>query len=105
MSACVQLFYTTPDDYAHRPYQAHYTDITSSAEDCHLTTNGFVLMNPAEYQILIDGESSSSGNLEATLNKLFVFDAQLFAIVEGALIMAFLTSHFGGRIVRWFGKV
>ncbi|ASM48804.1 hypothetical protein PESP_a0569 [Pseudoalteromonas espejiana DSM 9414] len=39
-----------------------------------------------------------------TLHLLFEFDAELFAIVELALIMAFLTSHFGGRIVRWLGK-
>lgn len=61
----------------------------------------FVLLDQAEFSNL---ESSSLQQMLETLHLLFEFDAELFAIVELALIMAFLTSHFGGRIVRWLGK-
>ncbi|XPF94284.1 hypothetical protein ACM9HF_20085 [Colwellia sp. RE-S-Sl-9] len=73
---------------------------STSVEQC----TGMIILTKPDFEALIGGASASSGNLEVTLNKLFAFDAELFAIVELALIMAFLTSHFGGRIVRWFGK-
>jgi hypothetical protein len=61
----------------------------------------FVLMNAVDYQNL---ESGSLQQMQETLNLLFAFDPELFAVVEIALILAFLTSHFGGRIARWLGK-
>lgn len=61
----------------------------------------FVLLDQAEF---LSFQSGSLQKLLETLHLLFAFDAELFAIVEFALIMAFLTSHYGGRIVRWFGK-
>jgi hypothetical protein len=61
----------------------------------------FVLLNQAE---LLDLQSGSLQQMQETLHLLFAFDAELFAVVELALIMAFLTSHFGGRIARWLGK-
>ena len=61
----------------------------------------FVLLNQVEFQNL---QSGSLQQMQETLNLLFAFDTQTFAIVELALIMAFLTSHFGGRVVRWLGK-
>ena len=61
----------------------------------------FVLMNAVDYENL---ESGSLQQMQETLNLLFAFDAELFAVVEIALILAFLTSHFGGRVVRWLGK-
>jgi hypothetical protein len=42
--------------------------------------------------------------MNETLHLLFAFDTEVFAVVEGALIFAFLTSHYGGRVVRWLGK-
>jgi hypothetical protein len=61
----------------------------------------FVLMTQSELSTL---QSGSLEQMNETLHLLFAFDAEVFAIVEIALILAFLTSHFGGRIVRWLGK-
>jgi len=61
----------------------------------------FVLMNQVEFENL---QSGSLQQMQETLNLLFAFDLEIFAIVELALIMAFLTSHFTGRTVRWLGK-
>lgn len=73
-----------------------YLVITAEA-DC----TEFVLLNQVDYENL---ESGSLQQMQETLNLLFAFDAELFAIVEIALILAFLTSHFGGRVARWLGK-
>ena len=62
-----------------------------------------VLLTGVEYAVLQERSSSLEG-LEELLVTLFAFDAEVFAIVELALIMAFLTSHYGGRIVRWLNK-
>ncbi len=61
----------------------------------------FVLVSQAEF---ISLQSGSLEQMKETLHLLFAFDAQIFTIVELALIMAFLTSHFSGRVVRWLGK-
>jgi hypothetical protein len=61
----------------------------------------FVLLNPIEFDNL---QSGSLQQMQETLNLLFAFDIEVFAIVEIALILAFLTSHFSGRVVRWLGK-
>jgi len=61
----------------------------------------FVLVTQTEFTNL---QSGSLQQMNETLHLLFAFDAELFAIVEGALILAFLTSHYGGRVVRWLGK-
>lgn len=61
----------------------------------------FVLVSQAEF---ISLQSGSLEQMKETLHLLFAFDAELFAIVEGAFILAFLTSHYGGRVVRWLGK-
>ena len=62
-----------------------------------------VLLTSVEYAVLQERSSSLAG-LEELLVTLFAFDAEVFAIVELGLIMAFLTSHYGGRVVRWLGK-
>ena len=61
----------------------------------------FVLVDPIEFENL---QSGSLQQMQETLHLLFSFDAQTFATVELSLLMAFLTSHFGGRVVRWLGK-
>jgi hypothetical protein len=61
------------------------------------------LITGVEYAVLLERSSSTQG-LEELLVTLFAFDSEVFAIVELALILAFLTSHFAGRIVRWLGK-
>jgi hypothetical protein len=61
----------------------------------------FVLMTQVEYEAL---QSGSLQQMQETLNLLFAFDAEVFAVVELALILAFLTSHYSGRVVRWLGK-
>ena len=62
-----------------------------------------VLLTGVEYAVLQERSSSLEG-LEELLVTLFAFDAEVFAIVELGLIMAFLTAHYGGRVVRWLGK-
>ncbi|WP_057832822.1 hypothetical protein [Colwellia sp. TT2012] len=69
----------------------------SAETDC----TEFVLLNQVEFQNL---QSGSLQQMNETLHLLFAFDAELFGVVEGAMIFAFLTSHFGGRVVRWLGK-
>jgi len=61
----------------------------------------FVLMSQVEFLNL---QSGSLQQMQETLNLLFAFDTEIFAVVEIALILAFLTSHFSGRVVRWLGK-
>lgn len=61
----------------------------------------FVLMSHVDFVSL---QSGSLEQMKETLHLLFAFDPEVFAIVELALIMAFLTSHFAGRVVRWLGK-
>ncbi len=73
-----------------------YLQVTTET-DC----SQFVLMNSTEFQQL---QSGSLEQMRETLNLLFAFDLELFAIVELTLIMSFLTSHYGGRVVRWLGK-
>ncbi|WP_042149483.1 MULTISPECIES: hypothetical protein [unclassified Pseudoalteromonas] len=65
------------------------------------TCTDFVLMTPTELTQL---QSGSLQQMQETLNLLFAFDYELFGIIELALILAFLNSHFAGRIVRWLGK-
>jgi len=65
------------------------------------TCTDFVLLNPVEFENL---QSGSLQQMEQTLNLLFAFDYEVFGIIEGALILAFLTSHYAGRMVRWLGK-
>ncbi len=73
-----------------------YLKITAET-DC----SEFVLVTQTE---LTNLQSGSLQQMQETLHLLFAFDIEIFAIVELALIMAFLTSHYGGRIVRWLGK-
>lgn len=73
-----------------------YLKITAET-DC----SEFVLVTQTE---LTNLESGSLQQMQETLHLLFAFDLEIFAIVELALIMAFLTSHFAGRVVRWLGK-
>jgi len=71
--------------------------VLTSQTDC----TEFVLLSSTEFS---DLQSGSLQQMEETLNLLFAFDPEIFAIVELSLIMAFLTSHFAGRVVRWLGK-
>lgn len=92
-----------------RPYTIYYTDQSEDWCNSVIDDRNLFKVSVSEYSELTQGvvsssDTASSSDLEAILIKLFVFDPELFAIVELALIMAFLTSHFGGRIVRWFGK-
>lgn len=67
--------------------------------------NAFVILTGVEYAVLKEqSTTSSTSGLQELLVTLFYFDAEVFAIVELALIMAFLTSHYAGRVVRWLGK-
>ena len=65
------------------------------------TCTQFVLMSQVE---LDDIRRGSFAQMQETLHLLFAFDVEIFAVVELGLILAFLSSHFAGRIVRWLGK-
>jgi len=54
--------------------------------------------------LVTSSELSSVNNLSELMEVYFAFDSALFGVIEGALITAFLTSHFAGRVVRWLGK-
>jgi hypothetical protein len=88
--------------YFHTTYDADLTYYTHHNADVSTCTDT-VLMTGIEYAVLQERSSSLAG-LEELLVTLFAFDAEVFAIVELGLIMAFLTSHYGGRVVRWLGK-
>lgn len=61
----------------------------------------FVLVSQSDFD---NFQSVSLIQLRELLSTLFIFDPTIFAIVEGGLITAFLTSHFAGRMVRYLGK-
>lgn len=61
--------------------------------------NDSVILTAVEYAVLNHDE-----NLNNTLLSLFDFDVEIFSIVELALILAFLTSHYCGRVVRYLSK-
>lgn len=65
------------------------------------TCSEFVLMTGPELTAI---QSQPLTQMLDLLTLLFSFDVEVFAIVESALILAFLTSHFAGRVVRWLGK-
>lgn len=60
---------------------------------------------------IIDGASQCNGQLQIVEAQSIVyltpqgFDFQLSSLVIGALLVSFLTGHFGGRVVRWLGKL
>ena len=65
------------------------------------TCTQFVLMSQVELEDIRQG---SFAQMQETLHLLFAFDTEVFAVVELGLILAFLSSHFAGRVVRWLGK-
>lgn len=79
-------------------YSIYYDDGVT-IESC---TDSIVL-SAVDYHVL-KSKAEDSQELQNTLLSLFQFDVQIFAMVELTLIMAFLTSHFAGRVVRWLGK-
>ncbi len=58
----------------------------------------FVLLTPQEYQ------DASSQQLIQTLNDLFEFNFELFAEMNGFLLVSFLIAHGLGRVTRIMGK-
>ena len=45
-----------------------------------------------------------SSNLIATMDEYLAFDAEIFAIVELAMILAFISGHVAGKVLRIMGK-
>jgi hypothetical protein len=84
-------------------YSIYYHENGSGEIESLESCSGQVVLTVYEYATLEQNSSSFEG-LEELLVTLFAFDAEVFAIVELALIMAFLTSHYAGRVVRWLGK-
>lgn len=59
---------------------------------------------------IIDGASRCTGTVSALEAQSIVylfpsgFDVELFAMVNGAMLLSFITGHFCGRVVRWLGR-
>ncbi|WP_139800039.1 hypothetical protein [Plesiomonas shigelloides] len=60
---------------------------------------------------IIDGASRCNGTVQIIEAQSIVyltpqgFDMQLASLVIGGLLLSFVTGHFGGRVVRWLGKL
>ena len=52
----------------------------------------------------IEVEYSDSSNLIATMDEYLAFDVEIFGIVEGAMILAFIGGHIAGKVLRIMGK-
>jgi len=65
----------------------------SSSTDCQ-----FVLLTQQDFQDI------SNQHLIETLNDLFAFDFELFAELNGFLLLSFLFAHGIGRVTRTLGK-
>ncbi|WP_338593343.1 hypothetical protein VXM60_10475 [Shewanella khirikhana] len=65
----------------------------SSGANCQ-----FVLLTHQEYQ------DASAQQLIQTLNDLFEFNFELFAEMNGFLLVSFLVAHGIGRLTRTMGK-
>jgi hypothetical protein len=90
--------------YFNDAYNAELVYFTKHNADIAECTEA-VILTGIEYAVLVEqSTSTSTEGLETLLITLFQFDAEVFAIVEISLILAFLTAHFGGRMVRWLGK-
>jgi hypothetical protein len=88
-------------DYSIYYHNSPSTGEIQAPDEC----TGQLVLGVYEYAVLVEqSTSSSTEGLETLLVTLFTFDPEVFAIVEITLILAFLTSHFGGRMVRWLGK-
>lgn len=88
-------------DYSIYYHNSPSTGEIQAPDEC----TGQLVLGVYEYAVLVEqSTSSSTEGLETLLVTLFAFDAEVFAIVEISLILAFLTAHFGGRTVRWLGK-
>jgi hypothetical protein len=95
---------TARGGYFNESYDAELVYFTKHGSELS-TCIDTVLLTGLEYAVLIEQTNSgSTENLELLLVSLFEFDAEVFSIIEGALIIAFLTSHFTGRMVRTMGK-
>ncbi|MBQ4852838.1 hypothetical protein [Pseudoalteromonas sp. MMG012] len=59
-----------------------------------------------DYVLLTQTELNSlqSNNLVSALNELFAFDTATFALINSSALVAFITAHCIGRIVRVMGK-
>lgn len=97
---CLTFRSRTYQENIDRTVLVHYAD-GETLENC----NEDVMLTAVEYAILkTKSEDDSLNQMQETLRLLFEFDPEVFSIVELALILAFLTSHYGGRVARWLGK-
>ena len=53
----------------------------------------------------VEIEYVDSSNLIATMDEYLAFDAEIFGIVEGAMILAFISGHIAGKVLRIMGKL
>ncbi|WP_024612136.1 hypothetical protein [Pseudoalteromonas sp. TB64] len=58
----------------------------------------FVIITQAEF------EQFQQTGLVNVLNELFAFDAATFGLINTAALVAFITAHCIGRVVRTMGK-
>lgn len=45
-------------------------------------------------------EPSQLDQLNAVLNEIYSFDLEIFGVVMGSLIVAFITGHWAGKVAR-----
>lgn len=48
----------------------------------------------------ISEEPSQLDQLNTVLNEIYSFDLDIFGLVMGSLIVAFITGHWAGKVVR-----
>jgi len=65
------------------------------------TCSQYVLIDALTYD---DLQAASLTRLLETLDGYFAFDVSIFGIVNGSLLVTFLTAHYTGRVVKYLGS-
>jgi len=86
-------------------YHIYLVDSPSGTVETPQTCSGHIVMSTYDFGVLSEKSASTdTEGLQKLLVTLFTFDPEIFGIIEGAFIIAFLTSYFTGRMVRTMGK-
>jgi len=65
------------------------------------TCSQYVLVDALTYE---DLQASTLTHLLEALDLYFAFDVETFGVINGTLMLAFLSAHFAGRVVKYLGK-
>lgn len=71
---------------------------------CDLTNLTYNANGTARCTNWIETEYTDASNLALMMDELLGFDLQIYGIIEGALIIAFLTGHWAGKVCRVLGR-